>query len=504
MLKSLGTEFKVGVFALVALATLGYMFFVLSPDTFQNKEYRTYYTVLRNAAGIVPKTHVKTSGVSIGKVKSVALEGGNTRVMLEIDKAVKVPVGTRIEIRAVGLLGDKHLEVIRAEDSGTYIDNGGFIPQSEDGYDIESLMTMVGDIGRDVKKITNSLAAVFGSKKGEQSITNIIENIEGLTGDLRATAASMKDVLVDRRQDFTDIITDVRSGVADLRTFSRNLKDVLDAENKERIDRILASFDETMVDVKASAKSINLVSDKIEKGEGTIGRLVNDDNTLAELEGAIKDIRKVIAPANRLQIEVDFHSEVRRDKSAQHYMNVMFRTRPDRYYLIGMTDTRYDRIETRTVGADSVGNDDARRPEDREDAVLVKERVRTAKAIRFNMQIARRWYDAEVRFGLFETTGGIAGAYHLFNDKLTLNAEAFDWDTQDKSLRRTAHIKTYASLLFYNHVYAMAGIDDPTRTDPATGKVDKKTNVFAGAGFSFTDEDLKAIFGAAALSSAAK
>ena len=64
-MKSLGTEFKVGLFALVALGTLAYMFFVLSPDAFEDKEYRTYYTVLKNAAGIVSKTHVKTSGVSV-------------------------------------------------------------------------------------------------------------------------------------------------------------------------------------------------------------------------------------------------------------------------------------------------------------------------------------------------------------------------------------------------------------------------------------------------------
>jgi hypothetical protein len=66
-------------------------------------------------------------------------------------------------------------------------------------------------------------------------------------------------------------------------------------------------------------------------------------------------------------------------------------------------------------------------------------------------------------------------------------------------MRRNAHLKAYASVLFYNHLYAMAGVDDPTRTDPETGKVDKKVNFFAGGGLTFTDQDLKAIFGTAAL-----
>jgi phospholipid/cholesterol/gamma-HCH transport system substrate-binding protein len=495
MWKSLGTEFKVGVFAIVALATLGYMFFVLSPDTFRNTEYNTYYTVLRNAAGIVAKTHVKTSGVSIGKVKSVALEGNETRILFEVDKAVKVPTGSRIEIRSVGLLGDVHLEIVRGEDQGKYIEDGGFISQSEGAADMQALMAMLGDIGKDVKKVTGTLANVLGSEKGEQSVQKIVDNVEGLTADLRATTTALKNVIGAREGDLNDIVSNVKNAVADLREFSGGLKEVLDPDNRERIDRILASFDETMVDVKGSAKNINLISEKVEKGEGTIGRLVNDDQALVELEGAIKDIRRVLAPATKLQVEVDYHNEFRRDESSQHFFNVLLRTRPDRYYLIGLTDTTYDNVETRTSTEADPGD-----PEDDEGpSVTTTERIRTEKALRFNLQMAKRWYFVALRFGLFETTGGIATDMYFLRDKVRFTVEAFDWDTQDKTIRRNAHLKTYASVLFYNHLYAMAGVDDPTRTDPETGKAKKDLNYFFGAGLSFTDEDLKAVLGTAAL-----
>src|SRR4051812_23646907 len=129
MLKSMGTELKVGIFAIVALVTLGYMFFVLDPKMFQSKDYSRYYTVLNNAAGIVAKTQVKTAGVTIGNVRSVTLDNGHTKVELEADAQVPIPVGSKIEIRSVGLLGDKHLEIVRPqEDSGKVIEPGGFIP----------------------------------------------------------------------------------------------------------------------------------------------------------------------------------------------------------------------------------------------------------------------------------------------------------------------------------------------------------------------------------------
>lgn len=493
MLKSLGTEFKVGLFAIVALATLGYMFFVLSPDAFENREYATYYTNLKNAAGIVSKTHVKTSGVSIGKVKEVVLENNTTKVALEVDKAVPIPVGSKIEIRSVGLLGDVHLEIVRPSDMSKLVEDGGFIPQNDSSVDMASLMNMVGDIAKDIKKVTASLANTLGGEKGERSIQNIVDNIEQVTSDLKATTKTLKSVIGDREEDWQDVATNVKAGIRDLREFSAGLKDVLDKDNRDKIDRILASFDETMVDVKGAAKNINLVSEKVEKGEGTIGRLVNDDSTLTEIEGAIKDIRQVLAPATKLQIGVDYHAEVRKDETSQHYFNMVFRTRPDRYYLLGLTDMTYENIETKTVTSNDPGD------ADEQPSTTKTERIKREKALRFNLQVAKRWYNLTARFGLFETTGGIAADYYLFRDRLKLSFEAFDWDTKDKTIRRTAHLKGYASVLFYNHIYVLGGVDDPTRTDPITGKANKELNYFFGAGLTFNDQDLKAIFGTAAL-----
>lgn len=489
MFKGLQTELKVGLFAVVAIVTLGYMFFVLSPEMFENTKYDQYYTMLDNAAGIVSKTHVMTSGVAIGRVKSVALDGGSTKVIFEIDQSVKLPEGSKIEVASVGLLGDKHLEITRPKNEGRFIAPKNLVPQSTDGAGLETLLRKVSDIANDVKKVTNTLANVLGNKKGEQSVQNIVDNIEGITADVKTTTATLKKVLGEREDDLQDVVTNVRDGIRDLRKVAANLKEVVSDQNKERVSRILASFDETMVDVKGSAKNINLISAKVEKGEGTIGRLVNDDTTLTELEGALKDIRKVLAPATKLQIDVDYHGEIRRDTSSQHYVNLIFRTRPDRYYLLGLTDSKYE-VEDKTVEPEPSDPGKTR----------TKETIRRENRIRFNLQVAKRWYWIAARFGLFETTGGIATDMYAWNDRLKLSLEAFDWDTQDKTVRRNAHLKAYASALFYNHIYALVGIDDPTKTDPNSGKARALAEgFFVGAGLTFTDDDLKAIFGAAAL-----
>jgi phospholipid/cholesterol/gamma-HCH transport system substrate-binding protein len=486
MLKSFGQEFKVGLFAIVAFAALGYMFVILSDGVFSDREYKTYYTVLSNAAGIVEKTHVKTNGVSIGKVKNIDLADDSTRVEFEVDTRVMLPKNSKIEIRSTGLLGDVHLEIIRAPASGELIEEGGRIEENEGGSGLMALVAKGGQIADDVKKITKVLSNVLGSGKGEKQLAEIVENIRMLT-------ETMRKVIGDREGDLNAIVTDLRDGISDMKEFSASLKSVLDEENRDRFDRILASFDETMVEVKGSATKINLIANKVEKGEGTLGRLVNDDDTLADLEGAIKDIRKVLNPATKLKIGVDYHNEFRKDESSQHYFNLIFQTRPDRFYLLGMTDTTYDVVEETETPVELEGEDQT------SEGQSTKTTIKKTNALKFNVQFGKRWGYAGVRFGLFETSGGFATDLYLFNDKLRVSVEAFNWDTQSNAIRRSAHVKAYATVLFYNHIYFLAGVDDPTRTDPVTGEATKDLNYYVGAGLNFNDEDLKAIFGTAAL-----
>ena len=495
MWKQMGTEFKVGVFTIVALFTLGYMLFVLNPNMLKDTTRKQYFTVLKDAAGIIPKTHVKTNGVTIGKVKAVELDVNTTRIIVEIDSNIKLPMGSTMEVRTRGLLGDVYLEIVRPEDTGQYIAEGGLIPKSEDQMDMQGVMSLLGSIGKDVKKITGTLANVIGTKQGEDSLHNILDNIETLTADLRKTGSSIRGAIGDNPEAVRDIVMNLDKSLANLKKFTGNLNDVLDDSNKERLNRIIAQFDDSMTEVKGATKNIRLISEKIEKGEGTIGKLVNDDSTIQEIEGAVKDLREVLAPATKMQIIIDTHGEGRADKTGQTYFNVVFKTRPDRFYLVGMTDvvegvrdTKTEDIESQPADGNTPGYKTTR------------ERITERKALRFNLQLAKRWYFLTARLGLFESTGGGAVDMHFFRDRIRLSLEAFDFKSYDNEWRRVARLKAYMQVLFFDHIYLMAGVDDITRKkNPLTYEDQKGPVPFGGLGLAFNDQDLKALFGAAAL-----
>lgn len=471
-----GTEFRVGVFTLLGLAVTVFAIFVISPDLFDTQKKSRYYTILKDAAGILPKTHVKTNGVNIGKVYSVELADDATKVVVEINRDVKVPQGSVIEVRTVGFLGDKFLEIKRKSESSEMIPEGGLIPRSTDTVELNEVISTVGGIAQDIKKITANLSKVLGDQRGEERITNIVDNIEQFTKDAKGILQENRD--------------NVKTLVENFKEVSSTLRDVLDEENKEKVDRIIAALDRSMTEVEGATKNINLIAAKVERGEGTLGRLINDDDTIDDLQGAIKDLRNVLAPVANLQVGVDYHGEFRKDESTQHYFNLNLYTRPNHYYIIGFTDTKNDVVDTTTETIDGDNSDSV---------VRSKETINRERALKFNLQFARRWYWAAVRFGLFESTGGLAADFYLWRDRLRFTAEAFDFSDKGDKIRKTAHLKAYASVLFFDHLSAMVGVDDPTKYDAATGKVKKDKNYFFGAGLSFNDQDLKALFGIAAM-----
>jgi phospholipid/cholesterol/gamma-HCH transport system substrate-binding protein len=292
-----------------------------------------------------------------------------------------------------------------------------------------------------------------------------------------------------------NIIQNLDKSLANLKKITGTLGDVLDDSNKEKLNRIIASFDDSMLEVKGATKNIRLISEKIEKGEGTIGKLVNDDTAIQEIESAVKELREVLSPATKMQIMVDTHGEGRADKSGQTYFNVIFKTRPDRFYLVGMTDVQEGVRDTKTEELDTSPADG-----DAPASNTTRERITERKSIRFNLQLAKRWYFLTARLGLFESTGGGALDVHFFRDRVRFSLEAFDFKSNDNEWRRVARLKAYMQVLFLDHIYLMAGVDDITRKrNPRTYEEQKGPVPFGGLGLAFNDHDQKALFGAAAL-----
>ena len=100
-------------------------------------------------------------------------------------------------------------------------------------------------------------------------------------------------------------------------------------------------------------------------------------------------------------------------------------------------------------------------------------------------QIAKRFHDLGLRAGLFESTGGVATDYYLFEDSLVFSMEIFDFDPDENP-----HLKFKAEYTPFQYIYLTGGYDDFISSED-------EESFFLGAGLSFSDEDIKTLISGA-------
>lgn len=503
-MRPLGTEFRVGIFALLASGAIITIFFFLNPESFRGGNYKSYYTIADNAEGIVERTHVRTNGVNVGQVATISLLKNRTKITLNVHRDVPVPRGSKVEIRSRGLLGDKYLEIIRS-DQQDMAQEDSELQIAKDQLSPEEAVAFMGNIAKDVKRITVSLANALDSTDGNDRLESIFGDLSGLLDDLRQVIADNRETISSTVNNLHGAASEIGAIVQDNKTQIDNivtnisvvtdtLQEMINEENRDKFNTIIDKFENSVNDIHQTTGHLKLVAKKVEQGEGTLGKLLSDDSTITKIEDTIDGINKVLSPAKKLKVKVDYRGELRADRTSQHYFNLLFHTRADKYYLFGVTDMGEQVVSIKKDTSPFADEEPA------ENVSYETATITEQKRLRFNLQFAKRWQNIGWRFGLFESKGGVASDFYLWQDRMQLTVEAFDWDfSDDNKLRKVAHFKAYTKILFLKHLALLAGIDDPTRLDQTSEKIRDNLNYFFGAGFSFSDNDLKGFLATAAM-----
>lgn len=509
--QSLNTELKVGIFTVCGLAVVGLMVVTLEGNPFTARK-QTFYTLLDNVGGVGPRTQVRTSGVQVGEVSSLEILPKGARVNFKVDGVVEIPKGSFIELRSRGILGDVYLEIVRNENNKETIKPGEMIPKVKEFNDMSALMASMSSIATDIQTVSRTLASVLGNQEGKSSLQNILSNVEQVTSDTRDLIASERkniarliealrsssekvSALIERNDGRVDaIMRTVAEATGDLKAFSSELRKIATGPNKGRIENIIASIDDSMSSIRTASNKVQLIVDKVEKGEGSVGQLLSKDDTANDIRAALKNVNELLKPAQKLRFEVDYKGELRTGSSALvgnvgNHFNVRLSTRPDRFYLLGISDsptsqkvTTTRRTVTAQDGNTQTVSEEERIPEDRE-------------RLKLNVQFSKRFEAVGVRFGLFESYAGLAGDLYLFADRVQASVEVFHFGnlkpqaTQDA--KGFARVKTYSNVFVTPNIYLTGGADN-------IGKSPKPI-AFVGAGLRFTDDDLKAVITAAAI-----
>lgn len=448
------TEIKVGLFVLLAIAMFVWMAFRLGGFTSMSKNTYNISAIFSSASGLKSGVSVEVAGIQVGKVSKIDLYDNNqAMVVMAVQDAIRLPSDTSAAIRASGILGDKYIELIPGQNTDEKLSDNAHIMTVKASADVSDVMQQLGEIAKDIKKITGPLA-------------------EGDTGsDIRDMVSNLKDVSERLERLVATNETGLSETLSSLKVTMNNLQDITNKINGGQGSLgMLVNSDETVNELNASLASIRQITGKIESGEGTIGRLVNDETTIDKIDQTLTSLTGYFEKEAKFKVFVDYRADyLSRHDFLKSTVNVRLQPAPDRYYLLGVAGDyfgKYRRSDYRTT---------------RDDGTVVnttQEEWRRDK-LKFNAQIARRYYDVVLRGGLIESGAGFGADYYLDEDNLRLTFEVFSADFD-----HNPHMRAEASYNIWKIFYATIGYDDFISDQ-------HRSSPYFGVGIQFNDDDLK-------------
>jgi phospholipid/cholesterol/gamma-HCH transport system substrate-binding protein len=486
----LSVEAKVGFFVVIGIVILAYMSMKAGKFEYAGDKGYEVHAFFDSAEGLVKGVPVEIAGVEVGRVKEITLEAGKAKVVLQINPKVQIGEDAVAIIRSKGVLGDRYVEIALGSPQASPVKPGGRISKTQSPTNIDTILKQVSAIGEDIKGITQSLTAVIGGEEGEASLKITMDNMRELAVTLNKTIQQNNE--------------NINQMLKNLAAFSRDLSEMSGA-NKEAISETVANFRQASDDLRETLIALNEISEKvnrgegtigkliheeqtiqrlnetlvalkeiterINKGEGTIGRLVQEDETVDNLNETLTGISEYIRKEGRFRTYLDYNGEYLFDsEDVKSYLSLRIQPKEDKYYLLGIVDDPAGEKSvtetTTTVGGVSTTTRVEKIDKDE---------------IKFSAQIAKRYYDLGLRGGIFESTGGVGADYYLFDDRLVLSMEAFDFDPDENP-----HLKLKASFTPFQYLYLTAGFDDFVSDED-------NESFFMGAGLYFSDEDIKTL-----------
>ena len=488
----LSPEAKVGLFVLVGVMLLVYMSLKVSGVKLGRGKGYEITVKFDTVAGLDLDAPVMIGGVEIGRVKEIVLEDFRPKLVLRIHPQAIIGKDFTAIIRTKGLLGEKYVELVPGPPGAPPLEDGGVITRTATFTDPEKLITQLSDIANDVKGISEALSKAFVGKKGEATLKNIFNNIEAITTNLDKTIQTVNKTISMNEEKFNSLVSNLEAFsrilsergptiIESMQSVTASLDQVIN-ENRDNLKVSLANLREASTkiegafdsisaltesinsisrnvvpDLEETLSSVKSIAGKIDRGEGTIGKLVNDEETVEGFNKTLADVRKLVGKAEKFETFVGFRSEFLFDSSeAKSFVTLTLQPTPNKFYYFELIDDPRDREKfEKQGGAGDLGE------------------------TKYSAQIAGKFDNIILRGGLLESSGGVGIDYLPFDDRLRFTFEASDFDKD-----RRPRLKFAATYDLNKYFFVTGGYDDfISRQGLET--------LFLGFGLRFEDEDLR-------------
>lgn len=281
-------EVRVGLFVVGGLvAAVALLFALTDASTFRGR-YKVA-TRLPDAGGVRKGDPVQMRGVNIGRVKGFGIEAQGVQLTLEIEGEYRFPADSRVELASGGLLTGR-VVAIQPGTSPQVAKDGAVLPGATGG---EGALDQVGGMAEKAQRVLGQVEKLVS----DQTVSNVGQSTESLAQML----AELRALTAEQRKEVGALSASLRKSAAGLERAAAGPE--LE-RSVQRLDRMTAQMEKTMSALDRSANSLEVVLARIERGEGTLGKLSRDESLYRNTNEAVSNLNRTAAELQTLVQDV--------------------------------------------------------------------------------------------------------------------------------------------------------------------------------------------------------
>lgn len=272
------------------LVILGIVFLIIGINylkginIFQSKN--EFYTEFDYNA-LTPASPVTIKGNNVGKINDIKydFETGKTRVAFTIDKNLQFSKDSKMRLYELGIMGGNGMAIIPAK-GGAPAKNGDFIASEVEEGLVKSLTSNFSGLSSGLDETLESADSLLVNLNklveddSEKGLKNAIGELNTTIKSFQTLSYSFNSLIAKNDATLTSMLSNFDKVSKDLGALTEDLKDV-------EISKTVKTLDQTLLEV-------NTLLAGLDQGEGTLGKLLTDEELYNNLEVASQQLQELL------------------------------------------------------------------------------------------------------------------------------------------------------------------------------------------------------------------
>lgn len=294
-------EAKLALTAIAAVFVLIWgINFLKGSSLFESKS--TFYGIYNSVEGLKVSSGVVYRGYQVGQVISIQFTGeryDKVLVKFSVNKGLELPSNSLAMIQSADLMGSKVIDLIPGDSPVFAVSGDTLTSKTEQGL-MEQVSRQMLPLKQKAERLLGSLDSVMVIVQGVfneetkknlnnsfASIDRTLRNIEGASGNLdtlmQTESARVSEIL----RNINSITANLSDNNEEISNILGNFSSITDSLRQANLHQMLTSFDNIL-------GRVDSIFAKINKGEGTIGALVNDNDLYYNLNQVSENLNRLL------------------------------------------------------------------------------------------------------------------------------------------------------------------------------------------------------------------